>query len=806
MGTDQAARAHGFVIALTSFVGRQDEVAEVAALLADYRLVTVTGPGGMGKTRLAHEVARLVAGRFADGAWLVELAAVQDPGQVPAAVVAGLGVPDTPGRSPADTLSAVLGRQQVLLVLDNCEHLIGAVAELCGNLLPVADDVRVLATSRERIGLAGEARFRLLPLPVRATDVPPDTAPGGEAPAAIRLFSDRARQADPRFVLDGVSLPLVARLVERLDGMPLAIELAAARAEALGLAQLVDRLEASLPLLVSADRTAAARHRSLAATVDWSYRLLNEQEQRVFRRLAVFPGPFTLDAAATVAGAGAEPVVLHLVDCSLLSPPQPGPDGRTRYLLPETIRMFAADRLAEADEQDDATATLARHALAVAEQAAAEQRTPQQREVFRWLDAEDGTLHYAVRWTLQHDPGLALRLAIALASWLLRRGRGVQAREMLLAAAAHAMPGSQDWCLAQFWLGDIGPPERSIGHETAALEVLTAQAPSPLLAEFLAGRSRTLLYLGRVSEAVADAREALTIARRIDYPAGEILALAQLSRTSRYAGDLAAALDWARQAQRILASGQHGWTQQFTGLFVIEVLIESGDLTAARRGLEDTLAWAEEGGDRLMQASCLAILADLELRVGNITYAARHVRWAAEIAAEVGWPELLTRCLDLLAHMCAARGQLAEAVTLWAAHQARLEAVGTNDLPLDTRHREERLRRAVEALGPAGSRVAQERGAGMFLETAVEFAVMMVSLDEGTASGKSVPTDAVTQLSAREQELVSLVAKGRTDAQIASQLYISVSTVRSHLDRIRDKTSCRRRADLTRLALQVGLA
>ncbi len=733
IGEVPAARAHGFAPALTSFVGREQEVAEAIALLAEYRLVTVTGPGGMGKTRLAGEVARQVATRFADGAWLVELAAVPDPGQVAAAVAAGLGVPDTPGRSVTETLVAVLSRQQVLLVLDNCEHLLAAVAELCGTLLPAADDLRVLATSREPIGLPGEARLRLRPLPVAGPDGSAEReAPAAEreVPAAVRLFTDRARQADPRFVLDDASRPVVARLVERLDGMPLAIELAAARVEALGLAQLVDRLEGSLPLLVSPDRTAAPRHQSLTATMNWSYRLLGEQERRVFRRLAVFPGPFTLDAAVAVAGAGTEPAVLHLVDCSLLSPPRPGPDGRMRYHLPETIRMFAASRLAEAGEQDDATAELARHALAVAEHAAAGLRTRQALAAYRWLDAEDGTLHLAVRWALEHDLDAALRLAVAMAKWLLRRGRGPRAREMLLAAVGHAAPGSQEWCLAQFWLGDIGPPEQSFAHETAAIEVLAARPPSPLLAEFLAGRSRTLTRFGRMPEAVDDAREALVVARRIGYPAGEILALAQLSRTAYYTGAVPEALEWARQAQRILASGEHGWTQQFTGQFVTEVLVESGDLTAARQGLADTLAWADEVADRIMQASALALLADLELRTGNSAAAARLISRSAEIAAGIGWHEQLPRCLDQFAHVCLALGQPAAAVTLWSAFQAHLEAGGTRDMPLHAERRQEPFRRALEALGPARAQAAKERGAGMTMETAAEFALMTGSEPE----------------------------------------------------------------------------
>jgi predicted ATPase/DNA-binding CsgD family transcriptional regulator len=792
---------HGFLPALTSFVGREEDVAEAAALLSEYRLVTVTGPGGMGKTRLAGEVARQVAARFADGTWLVELAAVRDPGQVAAAVAAALGVPNVPGRPLTETLATVLGRQQALLVLDNCEHLLVAVAEMCGKLLPVADDLRVLATSREPIGLPGEARLRLRPLPVAT----PDSSPEPGVPAAVRLFADRARQSDPRFVLDSASEPMAARLAERLDGLPLAIELAAARVEVLGLTQLLDRLEASLPLLVSADRTAAPRHQSLAATVDWSYRLLSEREQRIFRRLAIFPGSFTLDAAATVAGAGAEPVVLHLVDCSLLTPPRPGPDGRVRYLMPETIRPFGTGKLAEAGERDEAAAALVRHALAVAEQAAAGLRTREELAAFHWLEAEDAALSSSANWAREHDLGLALRLGVALAKWWLIHGRGTQARELLLAAAERTEPGSHDWCLAQFWLGDIGPAVQSLGRETAALEVLGARAPSPLLAEMLAARSRTLTYLGRLPEAAADAHAALAVARQIAYPAGEVLALAQLSRTADFAGDPPGALRWARLAQRILAAPENGWTLRFTGNFVSEILIESGDTAAARRSIADGLAWAREAGDLLAQASGLALLADLDLRTGNIADSARHLRASIQVAIGIGWVGRLSRSLDQCAHLCAARGQWDEAVTLWSAYRANLDPDEIGDMPLHAQHRQEPLRRAAETLGPARSQAAQERGAGMTLSTSVEFALMLAGAEPETQAAPAAKPD-LAQLSAREQELVSLVAKGRTDAQIAGQLFISVSTVRSHLDRVRDKTSCRRRADLTRLALQTGLA
>ena len=292
---------HGFPVMLTRFVGRAGPAGEVAGLLERHRLVTVTGPGGMGKTRLACEVARVVASRFADGAWLTELAPTGDPAQVPLVVAAALGVREQPGVPVAAAVARVLAGQQLLLVIDNCEHLIGAAAELCAGLLAACDDVRVLATSREPLRVAGEARYRLGPLSL------PGEGAGAAECEAVALFADRARQADARFTLAGATGTAVARLVARLDGMPLAIELAAARVEALGAVQLADRLDDRFGLLSAGDRPAAGRHRSLAAAVEWSYRLLDEGGRRVFRALSVVPGPFTLEAAEAVAGAGAGP-------------------------------------------------------------------------------------------------------------------------------------------------------------------------------------------------------------------------------------------------------------------------------------------------------------------------------------------------------------------------------------------------------------------------------------------------------------------------------------------------------------------
>jgi predicted ATPase len=250
--------------------------------------------------------------------------------------------------------------------------------------------------------------------------------------------------------MNGETGSAVARLVSRLDGMPLAIELAAARVETLGVGPLLDRLDDQFSLLAGANRLAPARHRSLAATVEWSYQLLSEEERRVFRRVSVFPGPFTLEAAEVVAGAGAGPAVLHLVDCSLIAPPRAGPDGRPRYLMLETLRAYGTSRLAEAGELPDAAAALTEHALQVARQAAAGLETRDgELAAARWLDAEDATVHQALGWALEHDPDAALRLAIALAPWWLLRGRWATGYQLLAGAAGHAGEDRPEWCTAQ---------------------------------------------------------------------------------------------------------------------------------------------------------------------------------------------------------------------------------------------------------------------------------------------------------------------------------------------------------------------
>jgi len=793
---------------LTTFVGRTGDAATLAGLVERYRLVTVTGPGGVGKTRLVMEVARRVADRFPDGAWFIGLGAVADPAHVPGEVMALLGLRQGAGRPSMDGLAEVLAPRRLLLVLDNCEHVLPAVGELCGVLLRRADDVRVLATSRERIGMAAETRYRLSPL-----ELPGSGEPGavGKSAAAM-LFAERARQADPRFTLDAPSAPLVARVVTRLDGMPLAIELAAARVEALGLAGLADRIDDAPHLLAGGNRLAASRHWSLAAVADWSYRLLAEPEQRVFQRLSVFPGPFTLEAAEAVAGPDAGPVVLRLVECSLLVPPQPGADGRTRYSMLLMLRAYGLDRLREAGGEQDAMMALAAFAWSVAGPAAAGLEADADRELdaLRWLDAEDALLSRALGCALDHEPDRAVRLAAALAPWLRFRGRLAEAGDWLRAAIARSSPADPAWATAHLWLGLVLSNTTDLPGTLACcdavIDAYRDRAPSHVLVKALVARAVARLNMGQDPVTVDDDRRALSLARDMGDTAGELVALTSLSLTAFYAGDAAGGLDWsqalywARQARELLPSDIPPYDSRWCHYILATVLIETHELDSARPVSTAGIGLARQADDVVNLGGLLFLMGLLERLAGNLAEARAYLAEATAIALRSGDHINLTNLILECGFLCAETGRWTDAVTLRAVHTADRKRRGLPEITLD-QARLEHVRRTEQALTPGQRREAEERGARMPVSAAAELVIVITSALE-QESTEPAPGNL---LSPRERELVTLVAQGHTNAEIADRLHISVRTVASHLDRIRDKTGYRRRADLTRLALEESL-
>ena len=662
---------------------------------------------------------------------------------MPAAVAAALGIHDLPVVAAADALAHALARRQLLLVLDNCEQVIGAAAEVCGRLLLGADDVRVLATSRESLRIAGEARYRLGPLTLPAPETP-ETRETQENPAdqareeseAVTLFADRARRAEPSFILDQQTRKTVAELVARLDGMPLAIELAAARVDALGVTQLLDRIDDRFALLVDGDRLAEQRQRSLAATVRWSYELLDEDEQRTFRALSAFPGPFTLDGAEAVAGPGAGPAVPRLVDRSLLVPPQAGQDGRTRYVMLETLRAYGTGLLAEVGEYGEVTAALAEYAAEVAEQASAGLHP--HRGGGQPAAAGRRGCHPAPRAGLgdgarprhggaaRAEPGAVVEHpgppdqpgAGAGRGRRVRRGR----QRRVVRRADAARPGRQ-LCRRS------GRGHGVLRHGRSVLEdpARPASWEGPVLLSLcLGGRSVALMQMGRVAEALDDARRALAVARQAGSQGLEANALTCLGAAAWQAGDRDGALRLAREAQEIpdeFAGGLYRAISQF----VTMILTETGDLAGAEQACAAGLASCREVGDLANLSGQLWNRTILDLRAGRAGDAAAHLREQLQIAVQTGMRPSLLAGLDCCGHLCAAARRPAEAITVWAAASA-LRSPGP--LPYESRNlaeREELQRNAREQLGPAGTRAAEERGAAMSLATAAEYALLLAA-------------------------------------------------------------------------------
>ncbi|MGH3146879.1 MAG: ATP-binding protein, partial [Rubrobacter sp.] len=405
---------------LTSFVGRERKMARGAGLLAGHRLLTLTGPGGSGKTRLALTVASGAAERFENGVWLVELASLSDPDLVPQAMASVLGVRETPGTPLVDSLRVHLENRQILLVLDNCEHLVEACADLAGTLLRSCPDLRILATSREALGVPGETVFPVPPLSLPD----PRHLPAVESLShyeAARLFVERARGVRPDFALTEQNALAAAQICYRLDGMPLAIELAAARAKVLSIEQISSRLEDSFALLSGRGRTAMPRHRTLRATMDWSYGLLSNEEKTLLRSLSTFAGSFTLEAAEVVcAGEDLErgevlDLLTSLVDKSLVLVTER--DREARYRLLGMVRQHGWEKLQELDGTERVRGRHAEYYLSLAEEVEPEPRG--QGTWLRRLGSEHDNFRAALRWALGPEATapkaeLELRLAAAL--------------------------------------------------------------------------------------------------------------------------------------------------------------------------------------------------------------------------------------------------------------------------------------------------------------------------------------------------------------------------------------------------------
>jgi predicted ATPase/class 3 adenylate cyclase/DNA-binding NarL/FixJ family response regulator len=615
---------------LTSFVGRQAEISDLQQIIVDNRLVTLTGAGGAGKTRLAVEVTAQVVGDFADGVWFIDLAPITNPGVVPMTVARTLGLPDQPGRSTMEILVGFVGDRRVLLVLDNCEHLLDACGQMISDLLEACAQLTALTTSREPLGLAGELIWRV-----------PSLSLDDEA---IELFTDRARRTRPDFRVTDDNLALVTEICQRLDGMPLAIELAAARTRALSLRQIVDSLHDRFRLLTGGARTAVRRQQTLRASVDWSHALLTEPERVLFRRLAVFMGGFDLDAAQAV-GASTDveryqilDQLSLLLDKSLVVAEEAG--GAMRYRMLETVRQYGLEKLSESGEAAEVRTRHRDHYTEMAALLESQVQTGDERLLW-WADVEIDNLRAAFAWSRENsEVETALRLVSSLYPLWERRGRireGLAGFDAVLTDERHPDVAPAVWVRA---VADNG--------------ALMAAAGIPT------GLDR--------------AREALAIARRLDDPALIARALIVCGMLAAYSAEMATPY-FAEAIDLVRAAGDR-WTLSQILLWTAGVAGFAGEPIPARAAAEEGRELADALGDRFLSRGCRVWLGMALTALGDLAGADRVLRGLPAEAEAAG--DLISSVFGYASHslVLAYLGQVAAARAAAESALALSDAIG----------------------------------------------------------------------------------------------------------------------------------
>jgi predicted ATPase/DNA-binding CsgD family transcriptional regulator len=755
----QALPASNLPVQLTSFVGREPELVALAAALRQDRLVTIAGASGLGKTRLALELARRTLPEHLDGAWFVSLVALTDPSQVLREVATTVGVREQFDGPVLPALTERIGEHAVLLVLDNCEHLVDACARLVESLLRECPGLRVLATAHEPLRVPGEHLWRIAPLGLPVVDNGQTSFQALVSSEAVRLFQARASLVQPHFALTAANAMTVARLCQRLDGIPLAIELAAARAEMMSVDDILARLEDRFRLLAGGSRTALPRHQTLRAALDWGHQLLNEDERRLFRRLSVFAGPFDLEAAERV-GAGpdlpAESVVGHLgrlVDKSMIVPAGSSA-GRTRCRALETVRMYAAERLAEAGEGDDIRRRHAAHFLALAEEGSRFERRPGQEEWLERLDADHDDLRAALQWCRAHDHASWERLALALAWFWLLRGHMSEGREWLqgLVALPALSPGGRAWVLfwlarMAFWQTEYGVASELGEASLTAFRRLGDQRGAGWMLNVLGS---IYTYSGEAQRSAACLEEALTAA----------------------AGDVELRID------SLISLG--------------ELRLVLGDIPGARSRLEEALDEAGGPESRWLVANGALFLAIAEYFDRQLGPARRHLEQALDVYHQSGIRHHLSAALYAAAALALAEGAPERALRLYAAAVSMQDTIRA---PLAPGWQD--LARTV-VVEPSRAMVGAERADAALLEGS------RMSVEEAVAEARETREPAAGDgddhgwgpLSRREREVALLVASGLTNRQIADQLVIAERTVEGHLERIRGKLGLRSRTQI----------
>ena len=759
---------------LTSFVGREDQLEEIAQLITEYRLLTLTGAGGLGKTRLALQAAGSMIDVFSDGVWLIELAPVADPVFLPQAVVAGLGVSVRGSSSVLETLESFLAQRELLLILDNCEHVLDEAVELTEVVLQSAPGVHIVATSREGLAVAGERLWRVPSLRVGG-DGENDWEQARES-EAVRLFAERAAQVQSEFELTAETVSDVVTICRRLDGMPLAIELAAARTRVLPVDEIASRLNDRFRLLTSRSRTAVPRQQTLLATVEWSYELLSDRERLLFDRLSAFRGGFTLEAAEAVCGGYGldESEVLdlltQLVDKSLVVA-KGGALGTGRFRMLETLRHFSLERLADRRQADQVRHRHAAYFLSVAEQAEPLLETSVMAEWLDRLETEHDNLRAALGWMLDAGETIgALRMTVALSVWFWYVHRHHEEaygwHEQTLAAAADDAPSdllasayakgsthatnmgrfddatelanealrlattagtSRAQIIAHWTHGHVALQGRydsvaALEHFNQSLRLAEAAGDDIWIIGLLLWMGLSLETLGRHDDAAAYARRALKLARRADWPYAIGDAASLGSDLAIGAGDFDRASELAREAVTMWKSldDPGSLVNGYTNLALAARL--QGQAERGRELAKEGLGLISRRTDRGWFARLLAELAANALATGRLEEATDAMLDALATIRGVIYKHAIGQTLSRAATILISQGEVERAITLFANAEGLYEE-SFEPVRWDTMELEHEIIEARDRIGAQAFNAAWKIGRSLDPDDATDEAV-----------------------------------------------------------------------------------
>ncbi len=715
----------------TSFIGRERELDEIKAHLSATRLLTLLGMGGLGKTRLSLQVAAELMAEFPDGAWFLDLAPLRDAALVVSEAAQALGVREEPDRPLVQTLCAHLKPLRVLLVFDNCEHLVKPSADLANAILRAAPLVRVLASSREALRIPGEQIYPILPLPVPRRG---DSVEALSRSTAVRLFVERAQGHKPSFALNEREAPAVAELVARLEGIPLALELAAARVRSLTVTDINARLKDRYKILTGGGRVLLERQQTLRALVDWSYDLLNEAERSTLSRLGVFAGGFDMAAAEAVCGADPlDPLdvldlIGSLVEKSLVMLEER--DDGARYRMLETIRDYAVEKLAQSGEAADTAARHCEHYFAMAKEANRGMNGADQAEWIRRVETEHDNVRAAMATALAGgvDAIVAVKLTVAMLGFWMFRGYSTEGRGLVKAALA--LPAIQASELAQahaLYVGAALAESQSDYAEArqmleTCLELRRGLGSAVDTAATLSTLSLVRLKAGDANGAAEGEREALQIFRELGDRVGEAIGLLHLGQISLTLGDDAQALS---DLEQCLAIAREIKNQEIEGeceLLLGEVAFEVGDATRAYLRFMRSLSVCSEDGDRRGEANALWWLGKAALQAGELAVARSRLGEALQAFRDFEMREELLGCVEDHAALVQAEGSTELAVRIAAAASMSRERLGLARSPRGEQRWQVQLDSLRQAMTGAAFDVVWDEGRSADLEETIRAA------------------------------------------------------------------------------------